>query len=159
MNRAIGYRPQEGWSSIILVTVLCGSLAVSLDDAQLVLGRPELTDMLLWTAIGGALAGLIGPKVGWGRWTTLAIGATAAALLTSLLVGSVLLPEGGTPGSLFRATAVSTSAAWYDLVILDRLSTLSTAIICSSSGCSSGAHRCSRATPHSGIAVPWPGSS
>ncbi|MEJ7748358.1 MAG: transglutaminase domain-containing protein [Candidatus Limnocylindrales bacterium] len=123
MNRSVGYRPQEGWSSIILVAVLCGSLAVSLDDAQLVLGRPELTDMLLWTAIGGALAGLIGPKVGWGRWTTLAIGATAAALLTSLLVGSVLLPEGGTPGSLFRATAVSTSAAWYDLVILDRLST------------------------------------
>ena len=52
----------------------------------------ENLDLLVLTAIGGVLAGFIGPKVGWGRWLTYLIGSIFAALLVPLLVGMVARP-------------------------------------------------------------------
>ena len=85
-NRALldSLRRPDGWFTIGLVLLVCATLAWSLDDALLVLGRDELTDFLFWAAMGGAAIGLIGPLVGWGRWTTHAIGAMFAALLVPL---------------------------------------------------------------------------
>jgi hypothetical protein len=116
-------RRLDGWFTIGLVALLCATLAWSLDDALLVLGRPELTDFLIWTALGGAAMGLIGPLVGWGRWTTHLMGAAFAALVTPLLVGMVLLPEGANAGHLFQATTDDVVRAWSDLVLGRRLST------------------------------------
>ena len=96
---------------------MCLSLAWSLDDAILVLGDPDTTDFLFWAALGGVAFGALGPTVGWGRWTTHLIGAVFAALLTTLLVGWVLEPEGASPGVLFGATADSAVIAWTDLVV------------------------------------------
>jgi transglutaminase-like putative cysteine protease len=117
-------RRLDGWFTIGLVALICMSLAWSLDDALLVLGRDEYTDFLVWAAIGGAAAGWVGPLVGWGRWTTHAIGAVVAALVTTLLVGGVLMPEGGPLGVLFKATADQAVEAWADLIVAGRLSTL-----------------------------------
>ena len=44
-----------------------------------------------------SLSGCIGPKVGWGRWTTHLVGAIFAALLMPLLVGWALMPDGRDP--------------------------------------------------------------
>ena len=89
--RRISFAPPEGWLTVGLVILLCVSLAWSLDDAMLVLGRDAYTDFLVWTALGGAIAGFIGPMVGWGRWTTFVIGAVLAALVTPLMVGAVVV--------------------------------------------------------------------
>jgi transglutaminase-like putative cysteine protease len=115
--------PAQGWFALILVAALCLSLAWSLDDAVLVLGQGEVTDFLFWTALGGVLAGALGPTLGWGRWTTHLIGAAFAALLTPLLVGWVLIPEGAEASVLFGATADSALTAWSDLVVARHLST------------------------------------
>jgi Transglutaminase-like superfamily/Domain of unknown function (DUF4129) len=113
----------DGWFTVGLVVLICATLAWSLDDALLVLGRDEYTDFLFWAAIGGFAAGFLGPLVGWSRWTTHAIGAIFAALLIPLLVGWVLIPPGANPGILFQRTTDEVVAAWSDLVLAGRLST------------------------------------
>ncbi len=122
-GRRIPLAPPEGWLTLGLVLLLCLSLAWSLDDALLVLGRDELTDFLVWPAVGGVLTAFIGATVGWGRWRTYAVGAAFAALLTPLLVGGVLIPDGAAPADLFGATAGSAVGAWRDLIVANRLST------------------------------------
>ena len=99
---------------------MCLALAWSLDDAVLVLGDGDVTDFLTWAALGGVLIGALGPTVGWGRWTTHLIGAAFAALLTSLLVGWVLIETGASPHDLFQATTDSAVTAWSDLVVNQR---------------------------------------
>jgi len=117
-------RRLDGWFTVGLVVVICVTLARSLDDALLVLGRDEVTDFLVWAAIGGVAAGFVGPLVGWGRWTTHLVGAAFAALLVPLLVGRVLVPNGGSPWVLFQATTDDVVLAWGDLVVAGRLSTI-----------------------------------
>jgi transglutaminase-like putative cysteine protease len=126
-SRRIALAPADGWITLGLVVLLCLSLAWSLDDARLVLGRDGLTDFLVWTAIGGVLAGFIGPVVGWGRWTTHLVGATFAALLTPIIVGSVILPaEEGGLAAWFIATSDAVAGAIDDLIVRDRLTTAQT---------------------------------
>jgi transglutaminase-like putative cysteine protease len=116
-------RRPDGWFTVGLVLLICATLAWSLDDALLVLGRDELTDFLFWAAIGGAVAGLLGPLVGWSRWTTHLIGAVFAALLVPLLVGWALVPEGANPGILFQRTTDTVVGAWSDLIVAQLLFT------------------------------------
>ena len=117
-------RRLDGWFTVLLVAIICASLAWSFDDAQLVAGRGELTDFLPWMALAGALLGFVGPLVGWGRWTTHLIGAAFAALVTPLVVGTVLLTDvGGTPWQLFQATTNEVVQAFTDLILDNRLST------------------------------------
>jgi transglutaminase-like putative cysteine protease len=115
--------PAQGWFALSLVALMCLALAWSLDDAVLVVGDGRVTDFLTWTALGGVFIGVLGPTIGWGRWTTHLIGGLFAALLTPLLVGSVLVKGGGSPHALFQATADSVVTAWSDLVVAHDLST------------------------------------
>jgi transglutaminase-like putative cysteine protease len=123
VDRRFRLAPAEGWLTLGLVMLMCAAMAWSFDDAMLVLGQDSYTDFLTWTAIGGVLAGFLGAKAGWSRLMTYLIGAMFAALVTPLLVGWVLIPEGGTFAELYRATAESVTGAWRDLIVLDRLST------------------------------------
>ncbi len=118
-GRSFPVAPPEGWLTLGLVLLLCLAFAWSLDDAQLVLGDPELTDFFTWTAVGGVMAGFLGAMVGWGRWRTFLVGAAFAALLTPLMVGSVMRPDGAPLGVLFTATAEAAVLAWQDLVVTD----------------------------------------
>ncbi len=117
-------RRLDGWFTVGLVVLVCATLAWSLDDALLVLGRDEYTDFLFWAAIGGVTAGLVGPLVGWGRWKTHVIGAVFAALVVPLLVGWTLIPTGAPPGELFQRTTDSVVQAWSDLALAGRMSTI-----------------------------------
>ena len=124
-NRALldSLRRPDGWFTIGLVLLVCATLAWSLDDALLVLGQDQLTDFLFWAAIGGAAVGLIGPLVGWGRWTTHLVGAMFAALLMPLLVGWAIEPSGGSLGFLFQTTTDEVVKAFSDLIIAQLLFT------------------------------------
>ena len=123
-GRRIPLAPPEGWLTVGLVVLLCLSLAWSLDDAMLVLGRDPYTDFLVWTALGGAIAGFIGPVVRWGRWTTFVIGALLAALVTPLLVGAVVVRGADVSlHQLFIATADATAGAYEDLIVRGRQTT------------------------------------
>jgi transglutaminase-like putative cysteine protease len=119
MNRRFPLAPAEGWLTLGLVMVMGLALAWAIDDARWVLGRPEYLDMLVFTAIGGVLAGFIGPKVGWGRWLTYFIGAVFAALIVPILVGLVALPAGTSIHDLYHLTATSVVQAYIDLAILN----------------------------------------
>ena len=117
-----------GLLTLGLVLLLCLALAWSLDDAALVLGREAYTDFLVWMVAGGVLVGFIGAAVGWGRARMYLIGAAFAALVTPLIVGSVILAErsGEMDVSLhdrFSATATATLNAFGDLVLANRQTT------------------------------------
>ena len=116
-------RRLDGWFTLGLVVLICATLAWSLDDALLVLGRDTHTDFLFWAAIGGVAVGFLGPLAGLGRWTSHLVGAVCAGVLIPLLVGWTLLPEGASPGVLFQATTDEVVKAWSDLVLGGRLST------------------------------------
>ena len=109
--------PAEGWITVLLVLVLCLTMAWSIDDTAPVLGRDAWTDFLIWTAIGGAVAGFVGAKAGWNRWVSHLIGVTFGALLVPVLVGAVLVPDATWPDQQYIATAASVVGAWEDLVV------------------------------------------
>ena len=111
--------PAEGWLTLILVALMAATVALSIDDAAWVLGDTTYGDFLPWAAILASLVGFVGAKVGWSRWVTHLIGAAFAALILPLFVGMILLPDGGTPGELYRATATSVVNAWIDLGLLN----------------------------------------
>ena len=119
MNRRIPLAPAEGWLTVGLVGLLCVTMAWSIDDVAPILARGDFTDMLAPMAIAGMLAGLIGAKVGWGRWLTYLVGVVFAALIVPLVVGSILLDGGGTLAEAYRETATSLVNAATDLVVLD----------------------------------------
>jgi hypothetical protein len=121
-----GLSPAGGWFALGLISAICAALAWSLDDAVLVLGDGKVTDFLIWTALAGVLVGVVGPTVGWGRWTTHLIGAAFAALVTPLIVGSVLLRDvAGAHDlhALFQKTTDASVTAYNDLLVVRSLST------------------------------------
>ena len=117
--------PEEGWLTVGLVALMAVIAAWSIDDAGWVLGRSDWTDFLMWTALGGVVAGFVGAKVGWNRWLAHTIGAVFAALITPVLVGHVL-DKGGTPAAQFTATATAAVKAWFDLIVNGQAATRET---------------------------------
>ena len=124
MNRRIPLAPVEGWATVGLTLLLCLTFAWSLDDARWVLGRPEYLDFLQWMALGGVIAGFVGPKVGWGRWRTYLIGSVFAALIVPLITGSVGLRSGGSLHDMYEATATAVTKAYSDIVVHSQASTI-----------------------------------
>ena len=124
LNRRIPLAPAQGWATLGLTILLCLTFAWSLDDARWVLGRNEYLDFLQWAVLGGVLAGFIGTAVGWGRWLTYGLGCVVAALIVPLFVGSVAFPAGASLHDMYVATAASVVAAYSDIVIHDRASTV-----------------------------------
>ncbi len=109
------FRPAEGWSVVVLVALLGLILATAIDEPAWVNGRGALTDCLATCALLGALVGFVGPKVGWGRWTTHVIGAVFAGLLVSIIAGWAVLPPGASVSQAFHATAYGSVEAYLDL--------------------------------------------
>ena len=108
--------PAEGWISLLLVAILALSVAWSLDDAGLVLGRREWTDFLTWAALGGVAAGFVGARVRWNRPLAHLVGAAFAALLVPLLAGGAREPT-GPPSARFVAIAASSTEAVLDFAV------------------------------------------
>jgi transglutaminase-like putative cysteine protease len=108
--------PAEGWLSLVLVSIMAVSVAWSLDDAALVLGRREWTDFLAWASLGGVACGFLGARAGWNRPVAHLVGAAFAALVVPLMVGSVLAPNSSLSAQ-YQATANSVVNAFIDFAI------------------------------------------
>ncbi len=115
-------RPEEGWVVLALVAALGLILAWAIDDPAWVNGRGALTDCLSVCALMGVAVGFIGPKVGWGRWTTHGIGALFAALLIPILAGWAMQPGSGI-AEAFQITADGSIDAYLDLAWRNQLLT------------------------------------
>lgn len=123
MNLRERLSPAEGWLTVGLVTIMCLTLARAFDDSRWVLGREEYLDYLVFAALGGVLCGFIGPKVGWGRWTTFLIGSIFAALLVPLMAAAAGATAWAWFDDLYTATASSAVQAYIDIAIQGRSST------------------------------------
>ena len=121
-RRLVIHRPEEGWIVLALVAALGLILAWAIDDPAWVNGRGALTDCLAICALMGVAIGFIGPKVGWGRWTTHGIGALFAALVIAILAGWAMQP-GSSVAEAFRITAEGSVDAYLDLAWLNQLLT------------------------------------
>jgi len=114
-RRRVSLAPDEGWLTLALTMLLAVCVAWSINDAQWVLGKVELTDFLPLVAVLGVLWGFIGGKVGWNRPLTYLLGAVVGALLVPIVVGFVLEPRAGGLGPWFRVASESAVNAYLDL--------------------------------------------
>jgi transglutaminase-like putative cysteine protease len=118
--------PAEGWLTLASVALMIVALCWSIDDAKWVRGVGALTDFLPIIGLGGVLVGFLGPKLGWGRWTTHLIGVGFAALMLPIVAGGIVLGEavpGWGPGALaarYREAAEIVVRVWEDLAIEGR---------------------------------------
>jgi transglutaminase-like putative cysteine protease len=108
--------PPEGWITLVLVALLGVSVAWSLDDAALVLGARDATDLLPWLTLGGVAAGFVGARAGWGRLLAHLLGALFAALIVPILVGAVLDVD-ASPAGKYQAAAGSALDAVLDFAV------------------------------------------
>ncbi len=120
MNRRFPLGPSEGWITVGLTLLLCLTMAWAIDDVELVLGEGRLTDFLAPMVVLGVAFGILGPKVGWGRWRTYLVGSVFAALIIPLAVGVQLARPGAWLDVAYRATASSMVQAVVDLLILKK---------------------------------------
>ena len=115
--------PAEGWLTLAGVAVMIVALAWSIDDSRWVNGAESLTDFLPLVGLAGAFVGFVGPKLGWGRWTTHLIGVAFAAIVLPIISGGIVLGDEVTgigPAALaarYREAAHVIVRVWIDLGI------------------------------------------
>ncbi len=118
--------PAEGWLTLAGVALMIVALSWSIDDAKWVKGGGSLTDFLPAVGLAGVLVGFIGPKLGWGRWTTHLLGVAFAALILPISAGGIVLGDAVTgwgPAALaarYREAAEIVVRVWVDLALEGR---------------------------------------
>jgi transglutaminase-like putative cysteine protease len=123
-TRPISLAPVEGWLTLVLVAVMAGLVAWSIDDGRWILGRGNLTDFLVPVSIGGVLVSFVGVKLGLRRWTVHLLGAVIAALVIPILSASLLRPDSLNPFELYRLAARVLATVWTDFAVLHKTTTL-----------------------------------
>ncbi len=113
--------PAEGWTTLASVIVMIVALAWSIDDVKWVNGVDSLTDFLPLPGLAGIVIGLLGPKLGWGRWTTHLLGVAFAAIVLPIVAGGIVLGDSVTgfgPAALaarYQEAAAIVGRVWLDL--------------------------------------------
>jgi transglutaminase-like putative cysteine protease len=126
LPRRISLRPAEGWLTAATVALLAMTFALSIDDAGWVPVADGSTGYLVWVALAGAAVGLLGVKLGLGRWKTHLVGCIIAGLVLPALAGGIILgPEvsGFSAASImlrYQAAGTMASQVWADLVVNGR---------------------------------------
>jgi len=120
-------RPVEGWLTVLAAVVMVTTLGASLVEATWTI-RSKSGDpgFLLYIGAVGLAFGILGAKVGWGRWRTHVVGALIGGLVLPLIMGGLLLeargtPVGWDPFALATRMAVAWSVVegvWTDLAVL-----------------------------------------
>ena len=121
--RELSIRPVEGWLSLLTTAVMVVFVAFSIQDAGWTPGANGETNFLPWLAVTGLGFGVVGAKIGWGRWRTHLVGATFAGLLLPLVMGGVAHSYGWDPHSLAERLAgafIVMRNVWTDLVVFAR---------------------------------------
>jgi transglutaminase-like putative cysteine protease len=122
------FRPAEGFLTVFASVLMILTFAGSLVDARWTTARVGPPEFLLWIGPLGVAMGLLGAKIGWGRWRTHVIGALFAGIMLPLIAGGLVLerqigPVGWDPqGLALRMAAASRIGfeVWNDLVVLRR---------------------------------------
>jgi transglutaminase-like putative cysteine protease len=115
-------RPVEGWLSLFATAVMLLAFAGSLIDAGWTPAVAGDTTFLLWASLAGLAFGVLGAKIGWGRWRTHLVGALFGGILLPLVVGGTVLGEqvGWDPRGLaerLTTTLAVVQKVWLDLVV------------------------------------------
>ncbi len=121
-ERRLALAPAEGWSSVLLIVVMCALLGWAIDDAHWVLGDQSNTDFLPWAGALAALWGFAASKIGRGRLVAHGLGAVLATAFLLYAVGSQLAP-GEDLATMIRVTADGVWGAVDDLLIRGRPTT------------------------------------
>ena len=120
-------RPAEGWLTVLAALVMVTAFGACLIDSgwtdRKYAGDPGF---LLYVGGVGLAWGLLGAKLGWGRWRTHIVGAALAGLLLPLIAGGLVLEAQGRPvgwdafGMAARMAMASSVAqgVWTDLAVL-----------------------------------------
>ena len=121
----------EGWLTLLATILMVMVLGGSLQDANWTTdaNNPDI-NFLPWVGLIGVLWGVLGAKVGWGRWRTHIIGSIIAGLVLPLIVGGIVLGAnahvGWDPEGLARRLVAMLGIAqrvWTDLVVLGKPNT------------------------------------
>jgi transglutaminase-like putative cysteine protease len=113
--------PAEGWVTLASLVVMIVALGWSIDDVKWVNGVDSLTDFLPQVGLAGVAIGFIGPKLGWGRWTTHLLGVAFAALILPIVAGGIVLGDSVTglgPAAIaarYHESAEIVRRVWLDL--------------------------------------------
>ncbi len=121
-ERRFAATPAEGWTSVLLLVLMCALVGWAIDDAHWVLGDESNTDFLPLAGVLGVLWGFAGAKLGRGRLVAHGGGALLATGFLILAVGSNLAP-GQDLGGMVRVTAEGVWGAYEDLVLRGRATT------------------------------------
>jgi transglutaminase-like putative cysteine protease len=121
-GRRFALAPTEGWTSVLLLVLMCAIVGWAIDDARWVLGDQANTDFLPWAGALGVLWGFAAAKLGRGRLVAHGVGALLATAFLVLAVGSRLGPAEDLAG-MIRVTAEGVWGAYDDLVLRGRATT------------------------------------
>ncbi len=108
--------PAEGWTSVLLLVLMCALVGWAIDDARWVLGDEANTDFLPWAGALGVLWGFAAAKLGRGRLVAHGGGALLATTFLVLAAGSHLA-SGEDLAGIVRVTAEGVWGAYEDLVL------------------------------------------
>jgi transglutaminase-like putative cysteine protease len=117
------FSPAEGWLTLVSAAVMVAVFAISLIEAAWTGNAGGSQGFLLWLGLLGFAIGVIGAKVGWGRWRTHIVGALLGGILLPLIMGGVELGDelGWAPSDLaYRLLEAQRVMAvvWNDFVVL-----------------------------------------
>ena len=123
--RFVPLRPSEGWLSLVATAFMVVVVGWSFVDAGWTLGGGAISGFLPYVGVVGVGFGVLGAKVGWGRWRTHFVGALFAGLGLPLIVGGIALHDtaGWDPQGLAERMAAAVPVArhiWTDLVVEGR---------------------------------------
>jgi transglutaminase-like putative cysteine protease len=121
---SIPFRPAEGWLSLLAAAAMVALVAGSYIDAGWTGGPASDSGFLPWVGFAGLGFGILGAKVGWGRWRTHLVGALFAGLILPLVAGGVVDHAAGwDPAGLAQRYAAIFEVCrnvWLDLAVLGR---------------------------------------
>jgi transglutaminase-like putative cysteine protease len=116
--------PIEGWVTLVLVSIMAGVVAWSIDDGAWILGRGGLTDFLVPLTVGAVVVGFVTARLGWSRWTAHLVSAGIAALVIPLIAARLLQPTVVNPFLLYEIAGRVAFNVWTDFVVLRKATTL-----------------------------------
>ena len=123
--RGFRLRPAEGWLTVIGAMAMVATFGWSLIDANWTGTTSGDANFLPWVGMIGLAFGIVGAKIGWGRWRTHVVGAVFAGIFLPLVVGGIVLGPGTgwdlhALAARMAASLRVAQAVWSDLVIQNR---------------------------------------
>jgi hypothetical protein len=99
------FRPEPGWLTLVLLSLLALLVGWSIDAAKWVPGPESLTDFLPWSAVGGVIAGFAVAVTRLRRLTAHLVGAIPPRSSSRSSSDVMVVPDEGNFFALYRAAS------------------------------------------------------